>query len=153
MIRKSGIALALIIMAIAAKAAELSLEQGTLTVDKTASLKMTFTGGKDAATGVQFDLEYDAAALDITVEGGPVAQQAGKNVRSAQIRPGKLRVLIFGFNRNTLSDGVVALVHASFKGGDGAKMIPVHITAAAGTTADAEPIPVAAKDGSVRLEK
>jgi hypothetical protein len=140
-------------MALAATGAELSLEQGTLSAEKTVSLKMIFTAGKDAATGVQFDLEYDAAALDITVEGGAVAQQAGKDVRSAQIRPGKLRVLIFGFNRNTLSDGVVAVVHASFKGGDGAKTLPVHITAAAGTTADAEPIPVAAKDGSVRVEK
>jgi hypothetical protein len=153
MIRKSAIVLALVVMALAAKGAELSLDQGVLSADKTASLKMTFTAGKDAATGVQFDLEYDAAALDITVEGGPAAQQAGKNVRSAQIRPGKMRVLIIGFNRTNISDGVIAVVHVSFKGGDGGKTFPVHVTVAAGTTANAEAISIAAKDGGVRLEK
>jgi hypothetical protein len=153
MIRKSAIVLASAVMVLAAKGAELNLDQGVFSADKTASLKMTFTAGKDAATGVQFDLEYDAAALDITIEGGPAAQQASKNVRSAQIRPGKLRVLIIGLNRNTILDGVIAVVHVSFKGGDGAKTFPVHVTAAAGTTANAQTISVSAKDGSVRAEK
>jgi hypothetical protein len=153
MMRKSAIVLALAVMALAANAAELSLEQGVLSADKTASLKMTFTAGKDAASGIQFDLEYDAADLDVTVERGPAAQQAAKDVRSAQIRPGKLRVLIIGFNRNTISDGVIAVVHVSLKSGDGAKTFPVHVTAAAGTTADAETISMAAKDGGVRVEK
>jgi len=152
MMRKSAIVLALAVMALAAHGAELSLEQGVLSADKTASLKMTFTGGK-AASGLQFDLEYDAAALDITVEDGPAANEAAKNVRSAQIRPGKLRVLIIGFNRTNISDGVIAVVHVSFKGGDGGKTFPVHVTAAAGTTANAQTISVSAKDGSVRAEK
>jgi len=153
MMRKSAIVLALAVMALAANGAELNLEQGVLSADKTASLKMTFTAGEDVAAGLQFDLEYDAAALDITVEGGPAAKQAAKDLRSAQIRPGKLRVLIIGFNRNTILDGVIAVVHVSFKGGDGAKTFPVPVTAAAGTTANAEAISMAAKDGSVRAER
>jgi len=153
MMRKSEIVLAMAAMALAANGAELSLEQGVLPADKAASLKMTFTAGKDAASGLQFDLEYDAAALDLTVEGGPAVQQAAKNVRSAQIRPGKLRVLIIGFNRNTIPDGVIAVVHVSLKGGDGSKTFPVHVTAAAGTTANAEAISVTAKDGGVRVEQ
>jgi hypothetical protein len=153
MTRKSVPLLVLAALALAANGAELSLEQGTLSADKTASLKMMFTGGKDAATGLQFDLEYEAAALDITVESGPAGQQAGKNVRSAQIQPGKLRVLIIGFNRTTIPDGVIAVVHASLKGGDDVKTLPIHITAAAGTTANAEPIAVTVKDGGVRVAK
>jgi hypothetical protein len=61
--------------------------------------------------------------------------------------------LIIGINRNTISDGVLAVVHVSFKGGDGGKTFPVHVTAAAGTTANAEPISIAAKDGGVKVEK
>ena len=153
MIRKSAILLALAVVALAANAAELSLEQGILSADKTASLKVTFTAGKDAATGLQFDLEYEPAALDITVEGGPASQQASKNVRSAQIRPGKLRVLIIGINRNTIPDGVIAVLHVSCKGAEAAKTFPIHVTAADGTTADAERVSMTAKDGGVRVEK
>ena len=151
MTRKAAIALA--VLAVAANAAELSMQQGTVTAGKPASLDVKVSVGKDSPTGFQFDLEYDAAALDVTVDGGPVAQQASKNVRTAQIRAGKLRVLIIGFNRTTISDGVLAVVHVALKGGEAGKTFPVQMTGASGTNANAETIGVTVKDGSVRVEK
>lgn len=143
--------MALAIVAVAAGAAELSLEQGKLSADKPATLRVTLTAGQDLPTGVQFDLEYDAEALDLTVEAGPTAKQASKSLRSAQIKPGKLRVLIIGFNRTTIPDGVIAVVHVSYKGKGGSKIFPIHVTAAAGTNADAKPVAVTAKDTSVTV--
>jgi hypothetical protein len=151
MIRR--VAMALAIMAAAASAAELSLERGVLSAGKPAALKMTLAAGKDVPTGVQFDLEYDADALDVTIEAGPAALKASKGLRSAQIRMGKLRALIIGINRTTISDGVIAIVHVSYKGAGGGKTFPIHVTAVAGTNADAQPVAVAAKDSSVRVEK
>jgi hypothetical protein len=148
-----GFAIALAVFAAVANAAELSLEQGTLSAGKPAALKVTLAAGRDLPTGIQFDLEYDAAALDLSVEVGPAARQASKSLRSAQIEPGKLRVLIIGFNRTTISDGVIATVHVSYKGAHGSKTFQVHVTAAAGTNANAEPVAVTAKDGSVSVEK
>jgi hypothetical protein len=146
-------ALALAVLAVAANAAELSLEQGTLAPGKPAALAMKLAVGGDAPTGVQFDLEYDADALDISVEAGPAAKQASKGLQSSRLKPGKLRVLIIGFNRNTISDGVLAIVHISYKGADGGKTFPIHITGSAGTDEKAQAIAVAAKDGSVKVEK
>ena len=151
MIWKTAVALAL--LALPASASELSLDQATVTAGKPGTLHATLAAGKDLPTGIQFDLEYDATALDLTVELGPAAQQASKSLRSAQIRPGKLRVLIIGFNRTTISDGVIAVVHVSYKGTDSDKTFPIHVTAAAGTDADAKPVAVTAKDGSVKVEK
>lgn len=145
--------MALAMLAAAAGAAELSLERAVLSDAKSAALKMTLAAGKDLPTGVQFDLEYDTEALDVTVEAGPATQQAAKNLRSAQIKPGKLRVLIIGFNRTTISDGVIAIVHVSYKGAGGGKTFPIHVTAAAGTNANAEPVAVTARDSSVTVEK
>jgi hypothetical protein len=141
MFLKTAIALAM--LAVAANAAELSMEQGTLAPGKPVALNMTLAAGTDAPTGIQFDLEYDAAALDVSVETGPAAKQASKSLQSARIQAGKLRVLIIGFNRNIISDGVLAL----------GKTFPVHIAASSGTNGKAEPVAVTGKDGSVRVEK
>jgi hypothetical protein len=146
-------AIAVGVLALVANAAELSLEQGTVAPGKPVALGMKLAAGTDVPTGVQFDLEYDAAALDLSVEAGPAAQQAAKNLRSAPIQPGKLRVLIIGFNRNTISDGVLAVVHVSYKGVETGRTFPVRVTASSGTNANAERVAVTAKDGSVRVEK
>lgn len=145
--------MALAILAATAQGSELRLASGVLSVGKTALLDVTLAAGKDLPTGIQFDLEYDPAALDLSVDAGPVAQKAAKNVRTGQIRAGKLRVLIIGFNRNTISDGVLAVVHVSYKGTDAGKTFPVHVTAAAGTNADAKPVAVTVQDGGVKVEK
>ena len=48
---------------------------------------------------------------------------------------------------------MIAVVHVSCKGAEGAKTFPIHVTAADGTTADAERVSMTAKDGGVRVEK
>ena len=146
-------AIALAVFVWAGNAAELSLEQGSLAPGKPATLSMKLAAGTDVPTGIQFDLEYDAASLDISVEGGPAAKQASKNLQSAKIRDGKLRVLIIGFNRNGIADGVLALIHVSYKGQDGGKTLPIRVTASSGTNEKAQSVAVTAKDGSVTVEK
>jgi hypothetical protein len=146
-------AIALAVFALAANAAELTMEQGTVATGKPAALNVKLAADTEALTGIQFDLEYDAAALDVSVEAGPAAKQASKGLQSARIQAGKLRVLIIGFNRNTIADGVLAVVHVSYKGTDTGKTFPVHITAPWGTDAEAKPIAVSGKDGGVKVEK
>lgn len=146
-------AIALAALAVAANAAELSLEQGTLAPGKPAALNVKLAAGKNEITGIQFDLEYDAAALEVNVEAGPAAKQASKNLQSARLQAGKLRVLIIGFNRNTIADGVLAVVRVSYKEADTGKTFAIHITALAGTDANAQPIAVTGKDGGVKVEK
>jgi len=136
-----------------ANATELTMEQGTVTPGNPVTLSVKLAAGAALPTGIQFDLEYDAAALDITVEAGQAAKQAGKNLQTATIRDGKQRVLIFGFNRNAISDGVLANVRVSYKGHDTGKSFPIHITASSGTNQKAEQVTVTAQDGSVRVEK
>src|SRR5271165_73715 len=146
-------AIALAVFAVAANAAELTLEQGTVAPGKTVSLGVKVAVGTDAPTGIQFDVEYDAVSLDIAVEAGPAARQASKSLQSAKVQPGKLRVLIIGFNKNVISDGVLAVLKVSFKGQDGGKTFPIGIMAASGTNEKAEPVAVTAKSGSVSTEK
>ena len=77
-------AIALAALAAAANAAELTVEQGSLAPGKPTTLNVTLAAGKDAPTGIQFDLEYDTALLDVGVEAGPAAKQASKGLRAAR---------------------------------------------------------------------
>jgi hypothetical protein len=146
-------ALLLAVLALSASAAEISIERGSLGRDKSASLAVSLTAGTEAPTGFQFDLEYDAAALDLSVEAGPVSKQASKGVQFRQLQPGKLRVLIIGFNRNTIADGVLALIHVTYKGNEPGKSFSLHMTGQSGTNADAKPVTVTAIDGVVTVSK
>src|ERR1039458_3975034 len=103
------------LLAVAGNAAELTIEQGAIVAGKPAAIGVKLAAAAEAPTGIQFDLEFDATALDVSVEAGPVTGQAGKNLQTAVIQPGHQRVLIVGFNRNSIADGVVAILHVSFK--------------------------------------
>lgn len=145
--------MALAVLTVAASAAELTLEQGTLTLGKPVALTVKMSAAAEAPTGIQFDLEYDAASLDVTVEAGPAAKQASKNLTSRSLQPGKLRALIIGFNRNIISDGVLAVVHVSYKGTETGRTFPIHVTGSSGANADARQVTVTATDGGIRVEK
>jgi hypothetical protein len=147
-------AIVLAIFALAANAAELTIGQGVVGAGKPTTLTVQLASGGEALTGVQFDLEYDATALDVSVEAGPLVAQAGKNLQSNLIQPGKRRVLIIGLNRNAIEDGVIATIHVTAKGQpEDGKTFPLHITVPSGTNAKATAVAVTAKDGSVTTEK
>jgi Cohesin domain len=145
--------IAVLALAMAANATELSIEHGVLAPGKPVSLDVTISAGTDKPTGIQFDLQYDAVALDMTIDAGPAAVQAGKSLRAAKIEPGRQRILIIGFNKNVISDGVLAILHVSYKGRETGKTFSIHVVGAAGTNEKAQALPVTGKDGSVKVEK
>ena len=148
------IALALLVLTLSANAAELSIETGGIARDKSAALAVNLNA---SAARLRQDSSLtwsmDAAALDLSVEAGGAAKQASKTLQFRQLQPGKLRVLIIGFNRNTIADGVLALIHVTYKGTESGRSFPVHMTAQSGTDADAKPVAVTGKDGSVTVGK
>lgn len=64
------------------------------------------TNGVDVST-VQMDVMFNAPLSFSSVEAGPVAQAADKNVTGSAITGGA-RVIVVGVNQNTMDDGVFA---------------------------------------------
>jgi len=63
----------------------------------------------DQVAGAQWDLVFDSRALILYgILNGPAATIAGKSVSFSTLIPGTVRVLVTGFNMNTLPDGVLA---------------------------------------------
>lgn len=67
--------------------------------------------GDDMLSGVQFDLQYDPQQYALVgVHAGAAAADAGKEVILSEPASGSGRVLVTGFNNNTLYDGHVATI-------------------------------------------
>jgi hypothetical protein len=63
-----------------------------------------------------------------------------------------MRVLIVGLNRNTMNDGVVAILQVSLQGQPGASQtFPLQITAPVGTTVAAQAVRMSGSSGSVKV--
>lgn len=65
--------------------------------------------GEAGVAALQFDLQFQASQLRFGgVEAGSSAQTAEKSAQSNPLKPGTIRVIVAGLNRNTLTDGVIA---------------------------------------------
>jgi hypothetical protein len=69
----------------------------------------------EALTGLQFNLEYDAAALDVVVEPGPATRSTAKELKAYRLGMLMQRVTITGTDQRRLAAGIVAIVHVSRK--------------------------------------
>jgi hypothetical protein len=147
-------AIVLATLAVAASAAELSVSNAVLTTpNQPVTVNVTLASAGASLAGVQFDLQYDAEALNVTVAAGPSSGAAGKNVNAHALQAGHQRVLIVGMNQTTIADGVVATLQVSLKSSAPAgKTFPISITAPAGTTAKAQPVSVSGSSGTVQVE-
>ena len=68
-----------------------------------------YPSGDEAVAGVQFDVNFDGAAVAlIDVEAGAAALDAGKFVIHNEGDPGTTRVIIAGLNQDLIGDGIVA---------------------------------------------
>ncbi len=64
---------------------------------------------EDSVAGLQFDVTFDSARWDLVdVELGTSAYEAGKDVFFSDLSSGSARVVVAGFNQETLADGAVA---------------------------------------------
>ena len=132
-------------------AAELSLQRaageaaGTFGDVLNVSVASTANVPSSLLTGIQFDLAYDTTSLEVTAKIGQAAENAGKTITTVPLGTRGLRVIIIGFNQNTLTDGPVAVIHISPKRGTAAGA-RIRLTAPMGTTREGMPLAIALRE-------
>ena len=146
----------LLLLTALGSAAELTISSGTVSASQRVILTVNLKSAGEAVSGVQFDVEFDDAVFDVSLENGPAAEQAGKSLQSAALGEGKRRVLIIGLNQTSFSDGVVAILRASLKGNsEKGRSYSVRITSPVGTDLRAGSVSVSKRDavGTGRIVK
>jgi uncharacterized protein (TIGR03437 family) len=68
---------------------------------------VVFASQQYAISGIQFDLQYDSAAVNLGATLGDQSRNSAKSVYVADIDSNTRRFLLIGFNQNAISDGVV----------------------------------------------
>ncbi|MFZ2356977.1 MAG: cohesin domain-containing protein, partial [Candidatus Omnitrophota bacterium] len=75
-------------------------------------LNISSTPSGKVVSGLKVDLFYDAAALNVaSVTIGQAATDAQKSLTYIQIAAGRLRIIVFGLNQDTIADGEVANIN------------------------------------------
>ena len=115
---------------------------------------LTVPAGQRVA-GIQFDVEFDPSALQVPATAGIVAgsaaKAAGKQVSCSVLAPGQIRVLVIGFNQETMSNGEVAAISFSMKQDHMHDREPVRLHNALLSDPAGIQVPVAGQDGGVNL--
>lgn len=81
-------------------------------IGDTLRIPISLTGDSgNAVSAMDFELHYDSRELrPLGIETGSAATAAGKEVQANVVGPGEYKVLMFGFNQSTMSEGDVAYV-------------------------------------------
>ncbi|MBX3179707.1 MAG: hypothetical protein KF886_20325 [Candidatus Hydrogenedentes bacterium] len=105
------------------RAATLGIDVSRATISPdgiVAPVVLALPGGESVAA-FQIDVTYDADAWRfLKAEAGEVASRAEKSAQAHERRPGVVRVVVVGFNRNELGGGEVARLFFAREGGAGA---------------------------------
>lgn len=103
---------------------------------------------------LQFDVEFNPAVLEIPAKGGivegAVTKAAGKQVNCSALSPGKMRVLIVGFNQETIANGDVAVLQFAMKRAIEREVEPVCLRNALLSDPNGSRVSEESRDGGIR---
>ncbi len=141
-----------VLMAGAAGAAELKIGSGLLNAGSPAAVEITLDAAGETIAALQFDVEYDPAVLQVSLEAGSAAVDAVKGVQSASIGSGRLRAVILGNNQNSMANGTVAVLKVTLTGkADPGRSYPIRLTAPSGATGTGKAVTIAGRDGALTI--
>ena len=113
-------------------------------------VELTPQGG--GVAGVQFDLQYDNAAMAVSASLGDAAARAGKNLYTADLSPDKRRFLIVGLNQTLIPGGTLVNLVVSVKANAPNGEYALALSNAVGTNGSGQSEPITSASGAVRVQ-
>lgn len=133
-----------------ARPAVLAVDAASGDSGTTVSIPVLFDAGADGVQALQFDLMFSPALSFVSASAGDAAAQAGKTVM-ANALPGRVRVLIYGLDRNLMRSGAVADLRLHISGNALSGPIPIVICGIVASDADGRPVLTYGTAGSVSV--
>jgi cohesin domain-containing protein len=133
--------------------AGLSIDSATGTAGETVKIPVTLRTDGSAISALQFDVEYDDAAMFVTAAIGPASAGADKKVSASDVVKNRKRVLIFGLNQTNIKDGVIVLLLAEVKPDAAPGEHPLKLLSASGSNSKGESIRLQTSGGGVTVSR
>jgi hypothetical protein len=112
------------------------------------SVSISSDSGVDVA-GLNFDLAYSSSALEVAnVTIGSAASGADKLISWSSPSSGRIRVIVFGLNQDSIPNGTVARVSLNVKSSASPGSTSLDILNQAATDPEGSSVPLSANDGS-----
>jgi uncharacterized protein (TIGR03437 family) len=116
-----------------------------------AIVRVSLTSIDAALSGVQFEVDFDSAAIDVRPQASPELATASKSLFSVDRGPSSRRVLIVGPNQSRIPDGPIAELIVRARDGVSDSTHPLRLRNAIGTDATGTEVPITTRDGSITI--
>lgn len=130
--------------------AQLQLPDATLQAGGSAVVPISLQGST-SISGVQFDLEYDRAALKVEVISGEAIRSSAKQFYVADVDQ-RQRVLITGENINVFADGMLVFLQVSTDPTTAPNRYPMRVVNMVATSPDADEVPLTSRDAVIQVD-
>ena len=130
-------------------AGQLVVPEQTVRPGGTAIVRVLLTSTDVSISGVQFDVDFDSAAIDVRSQAPPELATASKSLSSVDRGPSSRRVLIVGLNQVRIPDGPVAELIVKARDGVSESSYPLRLRNAVGTDGTGNQVPISTDDGSI----
>jgi uncharacterized protein (TIGR03437 family) len=115
-------------------------------------LRLVFASEETPVSSLQFDLEFDGAAISLGMTAGAVARNSGKAIHVSNIAPGRKRFLVAGVNRQHLTDGGILELFANIRETASQGRYALRFSGLTASSPDGQSVPFGAVDGVISVE-
>ena len=131
--------------------AQIALTSQSVAPGATIQSQVSFASPSISVSGVQFDLQYDNAAMSLTATLGDSGTAAGKSMFSVDLAPNKKRFLIIGLNQASIPDGILLTLSVNIKSTASAGVYGLMFSNMGGTDPKGNPVVVTGSDGAITV--
>lgn len=114
---------------------------------------VVFAAEESSATALQFDVQYDDAAMSLGMTVGEAARKSAKSLYAADVGPGLKRFVICGLNQTPLLDGTIVNLFVILRPDAATGLYPLKLAGVVGADPSAAPVTVRSTDGSVEVQQ
>ncbi len=143
--------LALFIASTAAFSSQILLPTQSSSPGATIVGQITFASQSSSISGVQFDVQYDNAAMSLAATLSSPAGTSGKSLYAVDLAPNKKRFLIIGLNQNLIPDGTLLNLSVNINAAAADGTYTMTLSNVCGTDPSGHAATVTGNDGTVTV--
>ena len=115
-------------------------------------LPAIFLSQGDSISGIQFDVQYDSSAMDLSAIVGDAARSSDKCLYYADLTPNLRRFLIVGLNQNVIPDGTLITLFVNLNPHATIGVYPMAFSNVVATDPSGKPAPMSGVDGTLTIQ-
>jgi uncharacterized protein (TIGR03437 family) len=133
-------------------ASQVSMPDQSASPGSSLLLPIMFLSQGDSISGIQFDVQYDNSAMDLSAIVGDAARNSEKCLYYANLSPNLRRFLMVGLNQNVIPDGTLITLFINVNPNATIGVYPIMFSNVVATDPSGIPAPVSGANGTLTIQ-